>query len=32
VILEAGHGSLPRGVVLRETLGWYDKYLGEVRR
>jgi predicted esterase len=30
VLLEYGHGSPPRGDVLRETLGWYDKYLGEV--
>ncbi len=32
VLLDSGHGSPPRGEVLRETLGWYDKYLGEVRR
>jgi eukaryotic-like serine/threonine-protein kinase len=32
VLLESGHGSPPRGEVLRETLGWYDKYLGEVRQ
>jgi hypothetical protein len=32
VVLEYGHGSPPRGEVLRETLGWYDKYLGEVRQ
>ena len=32
VILESGHGSPPRADVLRETLGWYDKYLGEVRQ
>jgi cephalosporin-C deacetylase-like acetyl esterase len=32
VLLESGHGSPPRAEVLRETLGWYDKYLGEVRQ
>ncbi|MEO6081152.1 MAG: SUMF1/EgtB/PvdO family nonheme iron enzyme [Steroidobacteraceae bacterium] len=32
VMLTAGHGSLPRAEVLRETLGWYDKYLGEAHR
>jgi eukaryotic-like serine/threonine-protein kinase len=32
VMLESGHGSPPRSEVLRETLGWYDKYLGEVRQ
>jgi eukaryotic-like serine/threonine-protein kinase len=32
VVFEYGHGSPPRGEVLRETLGWYDKYLGEVRQ
>jgi dipeptidyl aminopeptidase/acylaminoacyl peptidase len=30
VILESGHGSPPRAEVLRETLGWFDKYLGPV--
>ncbi len=32
VLLNSGHGSPPRAEVLRETLGWYDKYLGEVRQ
>jgi dienelactone hydrolase len=31
VLLESGHGSPPRADVLRETLAWYDKYLGDVR-
>ncbi len=30
VILESGHGSPPRSEALKETLGWYDKYLGAV--
>ena len=30
VILESGHGSAPRPELLRETLGWLDKYLGQV--
>lgn len=30
VVLEYGHGSPPRAEVLRETLGWYDRYLGPV--
>ncbi|MEO6081146.1 MAG: SUMF1/EgtB/PvdO family nonheme iron enzyme [Steroidobacteraceae bacterium] len=32
VVLEYGHGSPPRAQVLMETLGWFDKYLGPVRR
>ncbi len=32
VVLEFGHGSPPRAETLRETLGWYDKYLGPVNR
>ena len=32
VVLEYGHGSPPRAELLRETVGWFDKYLGEVRR
>ena len=32
VLLNSGHGSPPRAEVLRETLAWYDKYLGEVRQ
>ncbi len=31
VLLDSGHGSPPRAEVLRETLGWFDKYLGPVR-
>jgi hypothetical protein len=30
--LEAGHSSLPRNVVVRESLTWLDKYLGPVTR
>ena len=32
VLVDAGHGNLPRAVLLSETLGWLDRYLGEVRR
>jgi eukaryotic-like serine/threonine-protein kinase len=32
VVLDYGHGSPPRAEALRETLDWYDKYLGEVRQ
>jgi formylglycine-generating enzyme required for sulfatase activity/DNA-binding winged helix-turn-helix (wHTH) protein len=28
VILETGHGTLPRSGILNETLGWLDNYLG----
>jgi formylglycine-generating enzyme required for sulfatase activity/dienelactone hydrolase len=28
VVLDYGHGSPPRADVLREALGWLDKYLG----
>jgi dienelactone hydrolase len=28
VLFDAGHGTLPRGQVIQETLGWLDKYLG----
>ncbi|MEO8309378.1 MAG: SUMF1/EgtB/PvdO family nonheme iron enzyme [Pseudomonadota bacterium] len=31
VVLDFGHGSPPRAETLRETLDWFDKYLGEVR-
>lgn len=31
VVLEYGHGSAPRADMLRETLGWFDRYLGQVR-
>lgn len=30
VILEAGHGQLPRGDLIRETLDWLDRYVGPV--
>lgn len=29
-ILDAGHTPLPRGDMVRETLGWLDRYLGQV--
>jgi len=32
VIYESGHGSLPHGEEVRESLDWLDKYLGPVRR
>jgi dienelactone hydrolase len=32
VVLESGHGSLPRSQVVREALGWLDAYLGPVAR
>jgi len=32
VIYEAGHGDLPYKDVVRESLDWFDKYLGPVRR
>jgi predicted esterase len=32
VLLNFGHGSAPRAEVLRETLGWLDKYLGPVNQ
>ena len=28
VLFDAGHGPLPRGQVIQETLAWLDKYLG----
>ncbi len=28
VVFDAGHGALPRGQVIHETLAWLDKYLG----
>ena len=28
VLFDAGHGQLPRGQVIHETLAWLDKYLG----
>jgi dipeptidyl aminopeptidase/acylaminoacyl peptidase len=27
-LFDYGHGSPPRAEILRETLGWLDKYLG----
>ena len=30
VVLDAGHGYLPRNRVLNETLAWLDKHLGKV--
>jgi tRNA A-37 threonylcarbamoyl transferase component Bud32/dienelactone hydrolase len=32
VIYEGGHGALPHGSEVRETLDWLDKYLGPVRQ
>lgn len=32
VIYDGGHGTLPHGEEARETLDWFDKYLGPVRR
>lgn len=29
VVLPSGHGSPPRADLLRETLGWLDRYLGQ---
>jgi serine/threonine protein kinase len=31
VLYDGGHGALPRGEEVRETLDWFDKYLGPVR-
>ena len=28
VLFDAGHGPLPRGQVIHETLAWLDRYLG----
>jgi formylglycine-generating enzyme required for sulfatase activity/dienelactone hydrolase len=28
VLFDAGHGALPRGQVIQETLTWLDRYLG----
>ncbi len=28
VLFDAGHGALPRGQVIHETLGWLDRFLG----
>lgn len=32
VLYDAGHGALPHGEEVRETLDWLDKYLGPVRQ
>lgn len=29
-ILDAGHWPMPRNQLIRETLGWFDQYLGPV--
>jgi fermentation-respiration switch protein FrsA (DUF1100 family) len=29
-VVDAGHGDIPRRVLLRETLAWLDYYLGVV--
>ena len=29
VVYETGHLPLPRGEMIREILGWLDRYLGE---
>jgi hypothetical protein len=29
VLFDAGHGPLPRGQVISETLAWLDRYLGQ---
>jgi hypothetical protein len=32
VVFDAGHAAdYPRGQVIREVLGWLDKYLGPVK-
>ena len=31
LIYETGHG-IPQADLVRESLGWFDKYLGPVRR
>jgi pimeloyl-ACP methyl ester carboxylesterase len=28
VLFDAGHGPLPRGQVIHETLAWLDRFLG----
>jgi hypothetical protein len=28
-VIESGHGDIPRSVLLQETLGWLDYYLGD---
>ncbi|MND07347.1 hypothetical protein D3C83_292550 [compost metagenome] len=30
VVFDAGHGNFPRSEVIREVLGWLDRYLGPV--
>jgi formylglycine-generating enzyme required for sulfatase activity/cephalosporin-C deacetylase-like acetyl esterase len=31
VVFDAGHGNFPRSEMIREVLGWLDRYLGPVR-
>jgi hypothetical protein len=31
VLFEAGHGQLPRRLVIHEALAWLDRYLGPVQ-
>jgi formylglycine-generating enzyme required for sulfatase activity/dienelactone hydrolase len=31
VLFDAGHGALPRGQVIRETLSWLDDHVGPVQ-
>lgn len=31
ILLNAGHGGLPRTEIINETLSWLDKYLGPVK-
>jgi pimeloyl-ACP methyl ester carboxylesterase len=31
VVFDAGHGDFPRSELIREVLGWLDRYLGPVR-
>jgi dipeptidyl aminopeptidase/acylaminoacyl peptidase len=31
VLFDAGHGALPRGQVIRETLSWLDAHVGPVQ-
>ena len=30
VLYDAGHSPLPRGPAIRETVDWFDEYLGPV--
>jgi len=31
VVFDSGHGNFPRSELIREVLGWLDKYLGPVK-